>query len=383
VTPNVMELGERRVMSSRNRFARALVAALPLVAALGGVASAQKDTVNLKDGKTQEVQVASADFDGLYYLIKSAQSKFRWTEISSVRYGGASEYYRAMDSMSAGKLADAETSLDKLAGDAKLRPVIRQEVLFAQGLCARRLGKVDKAVGAWRELLKGFPKSRYLLSAGSNLLSALLSTGDVAGAQKSLDDLLAASKSAGLSGADLNSFGLLRARILFEQKKYSEAQNAFSSVGAAPGEAPDVVQSAKLGVAYCNQMLGKAADAERDYRTLSTADAGNAVLSGAWNGLGDLALVQGSEKRDPDRLRDALFCYLRGVVLYGPTQEETTDEYERALAGSAAAFKAISEVESDAERKKLFLARAKESRTRLETQFPTSRWLNAPIAKPK
>jgi hypothetical protein len=41
----------------------------------------------------------------------------------------------------------------------------------------------------------------------------------------------------------------------------------------------------------------------------------------------------------------ALLSYLRGVVLYVPAQGEVTDEYERALAGSARAFKAIGELE--------------------------------------
>lgn len=358
------------------RAASAGFVVLALLTSLAGVASAQKDQVTLKAGDTQEVQVTSADYDGLYYAIQRAQSKWKWTEVASVRYAGASEFYRAMDSLMSGKVADAESALDKLAADTKLRPVVRQEVLFAQGVVARRVGNNDKAIAAWRDLLKSFPKSRYLLATGSNLMSTLIASGDVAGAQKALDDVMAAVKSAGLDPLSQNSFGLLKGRILVEQGKFSDAQAAYSTVANAGGEAPDVVIAAKLGVALCTQkQQGKAADAERLYRELTTADAPNSVLAGAWNGLGDLALDAGVAKRDPDKCRDALLCYLRGVVLYGPTQEETTDEYERAIAGSALAFQRISELESDADRKKLFAARAKERRTQLETQFPGSRWL--------
>jgi tetratricopeptide (TPR) repeat protein len=354
-----------------------LFAAPIVLVALGGSALAQRDTVTLKTGETQEVVVTSADYDAVNYKMigKDVQSRFKWPEVQNVRYGSAADLYRAVDAMNAGKVQDAATALDKLAGDAKLRPVVRQEVLFTQGLAARRLGDVDKAIGAWRELLKSFPKSRYLIATGGNLMGALLSKGDVGGASKTLDDLTAAAKTAGLDAAAQNSFGLLRARILLEQKKYAEAQNSFAQVASASGISPDVVTQAKYGLAFCAQMQGKTADAEKSYRELTTADAENTVLAGAWNGLGDLALEIGRSKRDPEKLRDALFCYLRGVVLYGPTQEETTDEHERALAGAANAFESLGQLETNAENKKTLIARAREKRSQLETQFPGSRWL--------
>jgi len=355
---------------------RALGVALASWMLLAGAAFAA-DTVTLKkDGSNQDVQVTSADYDGLYYAIQKAQSKYKWSEVQNVRFTGAAEFYRAQDALMAGKVADAEAALDKLAADTKLRPVVRQEVLYAQGQVARRLGNNDKAVAAWRELLKSFPKSRYLIATGSNLIELQLSAGDVTGAQKTLDDLGAAAKSAGIDAAAQAGFGLLRARIQFEQKKYADAQSSYSSVAAISGADGDVVRAAKLGVASCLQMQNKPADAERGFRALTLdAEAPNAVLAGAWNGLGDLALDAGTQKRDQDKLRDAVFCYLRGVVLYGPAQEESTDEHERALAGSAAAFQKIGELESDAERKKQNLARAKERLTQLQTQFPSSRWL--------
>jgi tetratricopeptide (TPR) repeat protein len=355
---------------------RAIATAAVLLAA-GGLASAQsKDTVTLKNGETQEVPIKSADYDGLYFTIqKGAESKYKWSEIQSVRYSGARELYVALDAAAAGKVGDADAQLDKLLADAKTRPVVRQEALFAQGMVARRNGNMEKAIGAWRTLLKDFPKSRYLVSGGANLLAALLAAGDIPGASKTFDDLNAAAKAAGLDAAATTGIGVLRGRILFEQKKYADAQNVYSGIAAAKGDNLDVVFTAKLGLADCARVQDKDADAERLYREVAVAEAMNTVLAGAWNGLGDIALKAGSAKRDPDKLRDAVFCYLRGVVLYGPTQEETTDEYERAMAGAARAFEALSQIESDAERKKMFIARARERRTLLEQQFPGSRWL--------
>jgi len=355
---------------------RAVAAAAVLLAA-GGLASAQsKDTVTLKNGETQEVPIKSADYDGLYFTIqKGAESKFKWAEVANVRYSGARELYVALDAAAAGKVGDADAQLDKLLADAKTRPVVRQEALFAQGMVARRAGNMEKAIGAWRTLLKDFPKSRYLVSGGANLLAALLAAGDIPGASKTFDDLNAAAKAAGLDAGAQTGIGVLRGRILFEQKKYADAQNIYGGIASAKGDNLDVIFTAKLGLGDCARMQDKAADAERLYREITVAEAMNTVLAGAWNGLGDLALKQGQDKRDPDKLRDAVFCYLRGVVLYGPTQEETTDEYERAMAGAARAFEALSQIESDAERKKMFIARARERRTLLEQQFPTSRWL--------
>ncbi|MSR46854.1 MAG: tetratricopeptide repeat protein [Planctomycetes bacterium] len=358
-------------------FAMAVAIAVGIVV-MGGSASAQtKDDVTLKNGKTEQVAIKSADYDGIYFVLqKGAESKFKWSEVSSVRFGGARELYVALDAAAAGKLGDADAKLDKLLADsAKLRAPIRQEALFAAGTVARRSGNTAKAIESWRTLLKDFPKSRYLLSTGANLLSALLAVGDVAGASSTLDNLTAAAKQAGLDANAQSGMGVLRGRIYFEQKKYAEAQTAYAAVASSASDNPDVIFAAKLGLAQCAQQQGKGADAERLYRELTLAEAMNTVLAGAWNGLGDLAMEQGAAKRDQDKLRDAVFCYMRGIVLYGPTPEETTDEYERARAGAAKAFDSLGQIDADPEKKKQSVARAREQRTLLEQQFPNSRWL--------
>ena len=54
-----------------------------------------------------------------------------------------------------------------------------------------------------------------------------------------------------------------------------------------------------------------------------------------------------------------------------------TGEYERAIAGSAATFKALADLESDAAKKKSFADRAAQRLNQLKKEFPNSPWLGS------
>jgi len=60
------------------------------------------------------------------------------------------------------------------------------------------------------------------------------------------------------------------------------------------------------------------------------------------------------------------------VVLYAPAAGEGTSEYERALAGSVATFKALADGETDATKKKVYADRARERQNQLSKEFPNS-----------
>ena len=370
---------DRSSMNHGSRWLRQSLVGALIVVGLNRApcAFAAGDTVTLKDGKTQDVTVLSEDYDGVWYNFQKAQSRFNWADIVSIRYTGATDYYKALDAVAAGKLNEAVPALEKLAGDAKTRAPLRHGALYALGMAYQRSGDLEKAIADYQELLKSFPKSHYLMQVGANLIGAHLTKGDVASAAKALDDFLAGAKSAGIEAKFQTGFGLLRARVLEEQKKYPDAQALYSGVAGDSSLSVDIVAAGKLGVGRCLLATNKKPEAEKLFREITAVDAENTVLAGAWNGLGDLALDVGTEKRDLEKLNDALFCYLRGVVLYGPTRDESTDEYERSLAQSAKAFRSIGEVEKDAEKKKLFLDRAAQRTEQLKQQFPTSRYLKA------
>src|SRR5262245_36731660 len=96
---------------------------------------------------------------------------------------------------------------------------------------------------------------------------------------------------------------------------------------------------AKLGLARCEHAEGRADQAKDAYRALiELPDVGNEVMAGAWNGLGDILFQDASKAKNAEKVTEALFMYLRGVVEFGPAPGEGTGEYERALASSSKAF---------------------------------------------
>jgi tetratricopeptide (TPR) repeat protein len=354
---------------------RVLCASVAVLLGAAGSLHAQQDTIVMKDGKERSAKIISEDFDGLRFSVDGGSTSIQWKQIDSIRYSNAGKYDKAIQTFSLGKMSDAVAQLEQLAADTKMRAVLRHGTLYYLGLAYQRVGQTDKAITTYEELLKTFPKTRYILSVGNNLLAAYVKKGDLSGASRALEQSLSGAQSGGADPGLSAGFDLLRARILEEQKKYSEAQTIYERTSTASGADPEVIVSAKLGVARCADRAGQKSEAERRYRELVAQDAPNEVLASVWNGLGDIALEQGTTKRDSDMLRDALFAYLRGVVLYVPGRDGLSDEYERALAGATRAFRAIGELETDADRKKLFLDRARSLKEQLTSGFPESRFL--------
>jgi tetratricopeptide (TPR) repeat protein len=350
-----------------------LGAGLAILCALATSGLAQQDKIVTKDGKERTAKVVSEDFDGLKLSVEGGTITTPWREVDSVRFANAAKYNEAIEKFLTGAPSEALPLLEALVADDKLRPVLRHNALYYVAVAQQRAGNDDAAIASLELLLKEFPRSRWIIPAGTNLLSLYVAKGDPGSAGKTLDAALAAARAGG--SGQVPGFDFLRARLLEEQKKYPDAERMFESVAGAAGGDPELALAAKVALGRCAQKAGRANDAQRRYRELVATDAPNDVLAGAWNGLGELALAEGSAKRSGDDLRYALFAFLRGVVLYAPGRGEASDEYERALAGAARAFKAVGELESDAARKRVFLARAQERREQLAAEFPRSRYL--------
>jgi tetratricopeptide (TPR) repeat protein len=372
-----MELAStNRAIMKRLPNLRPWLLVLGLVAAGASTVAQKDDRVVLKNGKEKVVRIKTEDIDGAWYTGTggAGNTVIRWDEIDTIHYGAADAFDKALETFSGGRINDAATQLEALAGEADLRPPLKQTVLYYLGLANGRLGKPDLATTRFKELLAAFPKSRYLLPVGANLLALHLEKNDAAGAAKDLEPIFAVAKEAGSNEALQAALNVLRGRLLEEQKKYDEAESQYQSSSKVSKADPDVIAAANLGLARCAQKRGRS-DAEQRYRDLAKSDASNALLAGAWNGLGDIALEQATKARDTDGMRVALLAYLRGVVMYPPSEGEPSEEYERALAGTARAAKSIAELESNAERKQLFLARAKRSKDQLQNLYPSSRFL--------
>ncbi|HET6202826.1 MAG TPA: tetratricopeptide repeat protein [Planctomycetota bacterium] len=348
----------------------------PLLLPLPAAQPEVKDSVFLKDGKSESGRIQSEEYGALTLAAaKGPPKKIPWDSVRSVQYGGSAPFSKASDAFSAGQVEEALPQLEGLRQDAKLRPVLRQQVLYFWALAQQRLGKVDEALAGYQALLKEFPKSRFLRAVGENLVAGHLAKKDAAGGERAVDQFLADALAAGVDSGFLNELRVLKARLLEGQEKYAEAMASYSILAGAGGVSAAAVQEATLGQARCLQKQGKATDAEPLYRKLLGEDAPNFVLAGAWNGLSDILSKQAKDKRDAEALRDALFGYLRAVIQYGPLAGETTIEYERGLAGAAKCFRFLSELETNADRKKLYLDRARERLSQLKREFPGSPFL--------
>ncbi|MBI1850775.1 MAG: tetratricopeptide repeat protein [Planctomycetes bacterium] len=350
------------------------------VALLAAPARAQDsdDTIRQKDGKTTVGKIQSEDYGGVAIEVKKAVLTISWKSIQAVQYGASPEFTRAMETLASGNLDDSKSQLEELKKDPKLRPPLRQQVLYHLASTNQRLGKFDDAIAGYNELLKAFPKSRYLRSAGENLVTCYLDKKDADGAGKALETFLADAKTAGVEANVQSELGLLKGRVLEAQQKIPEAKAQYEAVAKAAGIAPAAVLESELGVARCLHLSGDAASiakAEEQYRKLVKEDAPNSVLAGAWNGIGDITKVAAVNAKSVDKMLDALFAYLRGVVQYAPLRGEPTTEYERALAGAAECFKFVSDLETNKEKKKLYLDRSNERLAQLKKEFPSSPFL--------
>ncbi|HZM01189.1 MAG TPA: tetratricopeptide repeat protein, partial [Planctomycetota bacterium] len=159
------------------------------------------------------------------------------------------------------------------------------------------------------------------------------------------------------------------------QGKFADARAAFEQVEKDPQASADVAATAKLGVAESLKREGKLSEAETLFKAIVEEDGPSFLHAGAWNGLGDLLVEQGSKARDIDKLIDALYAYLRGVVQYVPAAGESQAEYERALGGSARCFKLISQLETNKDRKAYWESQFTQQAERLRKLSPNSEYL--------
>ena len=169
--------------------------------------------------------------------------------------------------------------------------------------------------------------------------------------------------------------GLLEGRLLEGQGKNAEAGQRYAAVEALAGATPGLVQEAKLGRGRMLLRENKAGEAEPIFRALVSEGVSPRVLSGAWNGMGELQVHDGRAKKNSERILDALYAYLRTVVQYRPLPGESTEEYERALAGAETCFRFLSELEQNPEKKRQLRDRERDRHDQLQQEYPNSVFL--------
>jgi len=358
---------------------RLLVSQVPfllLLSSLAGVAKAQ-DSVHLRDGRSETGKIENEDYKEITLKKGTVIARLLQQDVVGVQYGGSPEYNKVSTALGAGNLAEALPMLQDLATTKdKLKvPTLRQHVLFQLASVQQHSGKAVDAIAGYSSLLKEFPKSSHLIAAVQNMVDCFIASKDFAGGSAALQAQIEAARAAGVEASYLSSLDLQRGRLLEAQKKIGEARLIYEGCAAMKGLPPAVLGAARLGVARCEQAEGKPDKARELYRAVVELDASNEVLAGAWNGIADLTIEDGQKTNDSAKLLDGLFCYLRGVVEFGPAPGEPTGEYERALAGAARVFKALADLEKDDARKKTLTDRGNQRLNQLKKEFPDSPWL--------
>jgi tetratricopeptide (TPR) repeat protein len=361
--------------------------ALTAVLFLAGTGAAQQeetDTLILTNGATETGKVLEESWSGLSFQPeRGAKKVVPWDTIQTVDYFDAPEELQSgIAVLAAGNMEAAKDQFELVLGLTENRPMIVQQARFHLAYAEQRMGKTSEAAAAYTKLLQDFPKSRYLREAAENLLTLRLEANDAAGAQSVLDSVAQGAK--GVEGIE-PLIGLLEARLLEGQGKIApldkdgkpvdNAGQRFAAVEAMAGAPANLVQEAKLGRARILLLNNKAAEAEPIFRALITESPLPRVQSGAWNGLGELQAADGRAKKNSERILEALYAYLRSVVQYKPLPGESTEEYERALAGAATCFKLLSELEQNPEKKKLHRERERERWEQLQLEYPSSSFL--------
>jgi tetratricopeptide (TPR) repeat protein len=371
----------RKLIATRSLAPVLALAALALPALAGGgtnsAPQSKADIVKLKNGSEENGRIKSEEYGGLTFdPDKGQQHTIAWNDIASIGYQGGDEFDNAKGLIEQGKLEEALGALTQLLKpEAKLRALIKQNVIYYIGFVQNRLGKADEAIESFKLVLKEFPKSRYLPDIADGLVSAYSMKTDLEGAKKALEELNSNAVAAGVEQNFSAVVAIQRGRILERQEKWSEAFSAYNAAQTTSGVTALASQQARLGQARCQVKQKKVSEAEALFRKISGEDAPNSILAGAWNGLGDITKAEGRDKRDAAVLLDALYMYLRGVVVYGPVPGESTYEYERALAGAAESFDNLSQVESNKDLKARYARSRDEHRAQLKKEFPNSPFL--------
>lgn len=341
--------------------------------------SQEKDTVQLKGGQSESGIIKAEEYGGVSMNPSKGQPHtIEWAQImpDGISYAGSPEFASAKESLISGKPDDALQKLEALRGEAKLRPVIKQNVLYYIAMLEQRKADYDGALATMKELVTAFPKSRYLMDVGDRMVACYVAKKDIASANKALDDLVTTANAGGIENGFGSAINVLKGRVFEQQGDFTKAQAAYGVAAGATGVPQIVVFQARLGQGRCAVALKKSSDAESIFRALTKEDAPNSILAGAWNGLGDLLKEEARKgkdgKPDGEKVLDALFAYLRGSVQFAPLPGEATEEYERSLRGASDCFKFLSDLESKPDQKKLNRDRSVERLEVLKKEYPNS-----------
>lgn len=320
------------------------------------------DQIVRNDGDTIAAEsISEATLDKIVYTAAGgAPRTMRAADVASL------EFTRAPEDFQAGENARRSESFDeairryqRVVGNAQASAPVKDAAAYYIGLCRLRAGNFAEAVTAFSVLETQNASSFYLPQALLGRAEAMLAAGDLPGASTAY---AAIGVRYGERTAALASFGV--AEVLERQGKKDEAARAFESVADARSvSVPSVSLRARLRAARLRAALGQIEAAQRQVSAVE----GNAGLDeGGRLTLGNVqamllvarATAAGNTPEARVMRLNALWAYLRSIVLYSDGSSEEAEAYR----GVIACLRALGEEE-----------KAKQYEGELASRFPGAR----------
>jgi tetratricopeptide (TPR) repeat protein len=281
-----------------------------------------------EDLERSNITIIDEDYDFIWYKFDNVatRQKLETAKVRRILHGSVPDKFT--DGVNAMQSNDFETALglfDDVAKGKRTYPSwARMYSLFNMGrIYQEGLQDWARAVEAWDRLAREFKKSKFLPKALVSQGLAYLNMGKEAEARRSFGQL---QRLPGLAEGEKKTadYWLIKINQLKgEQSRntalinqaLTEYRRLLSEV-EGNSDLTEVAILARLGIGDCLLLLEKHDDALAFFKKIAASSDDPDVLAGAFNGLGRCHFAR-------EEWNDALFSFLRTVVLYNTNPEQT------------------------------------------------------------
>ena len=366
-----------RTMNRGTQLILCVAALLPL---LTPQLNAQRDSILRKNGKPKtKLTLLKLEQDKITYKQGGKEQTMAISLITDFRFGAAPEAFnRGQSAASRGSHLAAAKLFAEVSTSAKT-DVIKSSAMFFAGrsfaLAAKKDGAhATNAIAQLQAYVAAEPNGYYLPEAKVRMAQANLANGDAAGAETALVALDSEATAAGwpLFWGALIRFELAQAQ--FQQMKFGDARSSFQGVETAATAA--LGQDAKFNgqlaslrtealVLQGETFIGAKLydDALNYYQQLANNNT-RGVKAAAQAGQGQILYIQGNDKKDEDKLRQAQIALARASV--EPDTSDTTSA--KALYYMGLVLQALGDKEQNS------AGRAKTYFTSVKNVYATTPW---------
>jgi len=284
------------------------------------------------------------------------QVRFGIENVREVRYQKTPyTYWSAKAQLESGDFQRALNNYKEILDNKAKKPfnpLLLQYLLHGMAKCHAGLGKPKKAISAYERLLQEDPDTRFFTEVIANVVESYMAVKDFDKAMEWLPKL----KEAGPKYR--GTAELYRAKIFEARKRYSQAMEAYKSI--ASGETGDVKAECMVGVARCEFARKRYDPAIRSAEKAIGNDVSPQVLAKAYLVKGKAQVETARASSDKEKMKEALWSFLRIVALYSGHADSEPEALLRA--GQCFEF-----IKGPSDR-----ARARDMYNRLRKRYPKS-----------